>query len=205
MLAAMVVHYLKWSSSTVLLLGIMTISFAFDYEIIKVEDEIKADKIWNVKKIKVKKLRPGVYGIDGQAELLQPLGNSTKVTVKVGYNPNGAGKYMLLPFNIGAKSACDYLNNDYKKYLSNLPEVSNFPQVGDDYYCPLQKGTYRVNTYKVETTNLPDIFKPGYYKTQAYFEASNGDLSIISFFTKVIRTSLNNSISNLQQSLQYLH
>lgn len=45
----------------------------------------------------------------------------------------------LLPFHIGPQFGCDFLNNEYKKYLSDFPDSSDFPKIGDDYYCPLPK------------------------------------------------------------------
>lgn len=52
---------------------------AREYEVLRVETEFQPDKLCDLSKIRVKKLRPGVYGFDGQAEVLQTVGNDTKV------------------------------------------------------------------------------------------------------------------------------
>lgn len=52
---------------------------AYDYEVLRFEDETQDDKIWKVSKFRVKKIEPGIYGVSGQFELLQTLGKKSKV------------------------------------------------------------------------------------------------------------------------------
>lgn len=52
-----------------------------EYEFIRTESEYKQDKIWDYSKLKIKKVRQGVYAFNGQVELLQTLDDKVKVRV----------------------------------------------------------------------------------------------------------------------------
>lgn len=55
---------------------------AFEFEILRFEDETKHNKIWDVSKFRIKKLQPGVYACSGQLELLQTLGKKSQVQLE---------------------------------------------------------------------------------------------------------------------------
>lgn len=78
-----------------------------------------------------------------------------QILVKFFYNTNGVGMWTLLPGQIGPEFGCDFLNDGYKRYLPGLPEASNFPKVGDDYYCPLQKVCVLLNLDLLQNSKNP--------------------------------------------------
>ncbi|CAD7083495.1 unnamed protein product [Hermetia illucens] len=183
----MSVCYLKGGSAVAaVLLGVLAVANAMEYEFIRTEQEVKPDKIWDLSKLKIKKLKPGVYAFNGHAELFQPLDDKTKFSVKAYYSSDGSGKYQLMPHHLDPGNVCTFMNNDYKKYLSELYKVSDFPEIGNEIYCPLPKAVYKIKNYEFDGTKLPNSFKPGYYKVQMYFETGSGDKSTLNVYAKIL-------------------
>ena len=81
---------------------------------------------------------------------------------------------------------CDALNKIYKEYQEGFANISNLPQIGSDYYCPLAAGHYYLKNRILAAEKVNQmLLKSGLWKYELILAKNGTVVSVVDVFTTV--------------------